>query len=149
MSTQKSALYREAIRAALMCRAGNAPDASMVAEATLNIWHQITAWLAPVIGARGVEVLFSRSLHLTSSAFPWLVNAGDHGDNAALLAGLRACLTGSAANVATEASYTLLVTFTELLSTLIGESLTERLLRPVWALPSPTSAQETESCTPK
>jgi len=147
MSTLKSELYREAIRRALMCRAGTPPDASVVAEATLNIWQQMVAWLAPVIGARGVEVLFSRSLHLMSSAFPWLVIAGDHGNNVALLASLKARLADSETNDAIEASYTLLVTFTELLSTLIGESLTERLLRPVWAHPPPTStsAQETES----
>ena len=142
MPTPKSELYREAIRGALMDRAGNAPDASVVAEATLNIWHQMAACLAPVIGARGVDVLFHRSLHLTSKAFPSFVIVGEHGDNAALLASLKARLAGSQSSDALALSLALMVSFTELLSILIGESLTQRLLRPVWALPPPTSNQE-------
>ena len=128
-----------------MSRAGNARDASAVAEATLNIYHQISALLAPIIGVRGLDALFSRSLHLTSKAFPWLVIAGDNTDKAALLAILKARLAGSETNDAIEASYALFVTFTELLSALIGESLTRLLLSPVWALPSQKNDQETKS----
>ena len=51
--------------------AGEAPDASAIAEATLNTWRQVAARLAPVIGARGVDALFSRSLHVTSQDLPW------------------------------------------------------------------------------
>ena len=145
MPTLKSDFYSEAIRRVLISRAGTAPDAGMVAEATLNIWRQMAAWLAPIIGIRGVEVLFSRALQLTSRAFPCLVITGDQGDSAALLASLKANLAASATNDAMEAGHALLVTFTELLSTLIGESLTRRLLSPVWAFPSPISEQETES----
>jgi hypothetical protein len=138
-------LDREAIRGSLMSRAGNAPDASAVAEATLNIYHQISALLAPIIGVRGLGAIFSRSLHLTSKAFPWLLIAGDNGDNAALLAIFKDRLAGSETNDAIEASYALLVTFTELMSAMIGESLTRLLLRPVWALPSQKIDQETKS----
>lgn len=145
MSTPKSELNREAIRDALMCRAGNGPDANAIAEATIEIWHQVADQLIPVIGAGGFDVLFNRSLHLTCTAFPWLTILGDKRDRTALLANIKARLAGGETNHAIEASYTLLVTFTELLSTLIGESLTQRLLNPVWALPSPTSAQETKS----
>ena len=145
MSTTKSDLCREAIRRALAHSAGGDPDASAVAEATLSIWHQVAALLAPVVGARGVEILFSRSLHLTSAAFPWLATAGDQGDNAALLASIKTRLAGRGTDVAVEASYTLLVTVTELLATLIGESLTERLLGPVWVPTPPTSEKETKS----
>jgi hypothetical protein len=52
------------------------------------------------------------------------------------------CLTGQLASTAAEASYMLLLTFTELLATLIGESLTTRILAPVWAPPSFSSGQE-------
>lgn len=145
MSTPKSTLDREAIRRALMYRAGNTPDANEVGEATLKIWQQMVTWLAPVIGMRGVIVLFSRSLHLTNSAFPGLALTGNHVDNDALLLSLKARLASTETDDAIEASYVLLVTFTELLSTLIGESLTEQLLRPVWIFSPPTSEQETES----
>lgn len=143
MSTTDS--YRETIRITLAERAGDAPDASAVAEATISTWHQVASHLIPVIGAGGVDVLFNRSLHLTCTAFPWLTILGDHRDNTVLFASLKARLTGRDPDAAVEASYTLLVTFVELLMSLIGESLTERLLSSVWEPPLPTSEQENES----
>lgn len=134
---------RKTIRITLARRAGEAPDASTVAAATLNIWQLMAAKLEPVIGATGVEVLFVRALHLTSAAFPWLVIAETQ--SAALLAGVKTQLAEQEINAATEAASTLLVTFTELLSTLIGESLTERLLAPVWVPSSQVSRKETVS----
>ncbi len=146
MSRPESELYSKVIRKALIGRAGKSPDASDVAEATLHIWRQMATWLAPVIGVRGVEVLFSRTLHLTSRTFPQLIIAEDqHRDIISLLASLKVRLIeGNKTNDAIEASSCLLVTFTELLATLIGKSLTEQLLRPVWKLPSAPPEQETE-----
>lgn len=146
MSTPKNERNRAAIRGALVHRAGNVPDAGAVANATLELWNQVAALLAPVIGTRGVDVLFSRSLYLTGSVFPLLViAAGDQRDMADLLGGVNARLASCETNEAIEASHALLVTFTELLATLIGESLTEQLLRPAWAVSPPASVQETES----
>ena len=144
-TTTNSDLLREAIRRTLANRAGSAPDARAVAEGTLSIWSQVAAQLVPVNGARGVEVLFSRSLHLTSAAFPWLAIARNSGDSVGSLASFTARLEAREAAAAAEASHALLVTFTELLATLIGESLTQRLLSPVWAPPSSTSEQELAS----
>lgn len=138
-------LRREAIRRTLVHRAGLAPDASAVAEAALIACQQVSAQLAPVIGARGVNVLFRRALHLASTAFPWLAMAEDHGDNANLFATIKARLAGREPEAAQEASHALLSTFTEMLATLIGESLAERLLGPVWASPSPAHDQENAS----
>lgn len=129
MSTTDS--YREAIQRTLTQRAGDAPDASAVAEAAISKWQQVAARIIPVIGVGGVYVLFNRSLHLTCTDFPWLTIVGDHRDNVALLASLKTRLAGREADAAAEASYTLLVTFVEILTTLIGESLTKRLLDPV------------------
>lgn len=144
-STTNSELSQEAIRKTLAHHAGSVPDASAVAEATISIWHQIVIRLAPVIGAHGVDVLFRRSLYLASAAFPWLATADDPGDSAALFANIKTRLEGRETNVAMEASYTLLVTFTELLTSLIGESLTERLLGPVWVAPAAIPEKETVS----
>jgi hypothetical protein len=144
MSTTSDDPHREAIRGALARSAGEAPDASAIAEATLDAWRQVAARLAPVIGARGVEALFGRSLHVTGKAFPGFVaTAGNDGNGAALLAGLKACLAAQEPAVAAAAGQALLVNFTELLATLIGASLTERLLAPVWLPPSPESERET------
>ncbi len=132
-----------AIRGTLARCAGEAPDASAIAEATLNTWRQVADRLAPVIGVRGVDALFSRSLHVTSKTFPWLAVAGNDGNGAARLAGLKARLAGQEPTAAAEAGHALLLNFTELLATLIGAPLTERLLAPVWLPPSPESEWET------
>jgi hypothetical protein len=139
MPTADRGLYREAIRATLANRAGNAPTAGEIAETMINTWLQVAARLSPVIGVRGTDVLFGRSLHLTSIAYPWLAMAGNQGDRASLLSIIKTRIEGCEADAAADAGYALLTTFVELLTTLIGESLTERLLDPVWAPPPPTS----------
>jgi len=138
-------LALEALRRTLAQRAGAVPDARAVAEATLSIWDQVAYRLAPVIGARGVDALFSRSLHLTSAAFPWLAVVGEQGHRDAQLASLKARLAGRETDAATAAASALLATFSELLVTLIGESLTGRLLDPVWAVPPTAFKRETTS----
>lgn len=146
MSTPKNESNRAAIRGALVQRAGDAPDGGAVAKATLELWNQVVTLLAPVIGTRGVEVLFSRSLHLTGRDYPLLaMAAGDQRDMASLLGVVNTRLASCEMNEAVETSHSLLVNYTELLSTLIGESLTEQLLRPAWAVPPLASVQETES----
>ncbi len=134
-------IRREAIRRTLAHRAGATPNASTVTEAALSTWQQLAARIEPVIGARGVDALFDRSLHLTSKTFPWLAVTADHGNSTASLASLWGSFETREPTVATEASVALLGTFTELLVSLIGESLTERLLGLVWMLPH-TPGQE-------
>jgi hypothetical protein len=112
------------------------------AEATAAVWRLMATQLAPVIGARGLDALYGSALHQTSVEFPWLAVAVDRGGSASPLPSLMVCLTGQLASTAAEASYALLLSFTELLAALIGESLTTRLLAPVWAPPSFFSGQE-------
>ena len=149
MSTPKGELCREAIRRTLIHRTENVSDACVVAEAAHHLLQQMVARLVPLIGDRGVYALLRRSLHLTGSFLPLLARTEPTESNATLLASLKADLAGREINAALGASSALLVTFTELLVTLIGESLAERLLSPVWGPLPPRSEQEIESCTTK
>lgn len=140
----ESELRRAAIRKTLTHHAGKKADANAIATATLHTWSLIATRLTPVIGVRGVDVLFRRALHLTQSAFPSImIVGGEEKESAALLARIKSSLAECKPTVAAEASYTLLVTFTELLTPLIGESLVARLLDPVWGASSPAPEQET------
>jgi len=134
---------QQAIGTLLARHAGKAPDAKAVAAAAAGIWSRVSAQLAPVIGARGVDVLIRRSVHLTSTAFPWLQLAEDHENDVPVLESLTTQLASQDASTAADVSRALLMTFTELLATLIGETLTERLLGPVWAPPPMAPQQET------
>jgi hypothetical protein len=107
--------------------------ASVPSVPTVEVWPRLAARLAPVIGARGVEALFSRSVYQTSLLFPWLVVHDDGENGVALLDSIRARFVAQDAYTAAEANRALLLALTELLTSLIGESLTKRLLDPVCA----------------
>lgn len=145
MSPTKNLICREMIRRTLAHHAGTAPDPDTVAEATFIIWNLVATQLTPVIGTKGVDILFRRSLHLTTFSFPWLAMAEAFEDTPSMLSSTKTRLASQETRVSTEAGCALLITFTELLKTLIGESLTGRLLGKIWVSPSPTTEQETLS----
>jgi hypothetical protein len=146
MPTTHARQLRDTIRTTLEQRTGSLRDANATSEATAAMWRLVEAQLVPVIGARGLDVLFRRALHQTTTVFPWLSASVDRGGSAGPLPSLMACLATQPRSAVVEATYALLLTFAELLTTLIGESLTERLLTPVWAAPpSLASDQETAS----
>ena len=145
MSTTNNPLYGEPIRRTLTHHAGDSPDSRAVAEATLIIWNLVSNRLAPVIGTKGVDVLFRRSLHLAAAVFPLFSIPGAQADNTSLFENIKGRLADQKIAAAMEAGCTLLITLTELLTTLIGESLTERLLGTVWVSPSHSSKQENVS----
>ena len=122
-----------AIRTKLSRLSGDESDPAAVAGAALVTWNEVAAQLAPVIGGGGVEALFRRALHLTARALPWLADEPADGDIDASLARFKARLAKRDAAGAMEASLALLATFTALLASLIGDSLTDRLLISVWA----------------
>lgn len=125
-------MNHEVIRRTLVQRAGTTPDVNAVTESTLGTWQEMAARLAPVIGTHGVDALFRRSLHITSRVFPCFDIEDKELNGPALLNGIKARLALSDAATVAEASHALLVNFTVLLASLIGESLTERLLEMVW-----------------
>lgn len=137
-------LCSEAIRRTLAQRAGGAPDASAIAEAVFGTWCLVADRLAPVIGAKGVDILFRRALHLTSKTFPWLGIVEGYGNSTTLVASLKGRFQSHGTAVAMEAGAALLGTFTELLTNLLGSPLTERLLGPVW-LPLPREPEQETS----
>ena len=111
-------------------------SAEQVADAIVAICLEIDQTLHPTIGHRGVAALFNRSLSLTAAAYPWLAR-----DQPGVLAAfdpsaLKAALVQQSAAEAAAGGLALFQSFRELLASLVGASLTERLLRSVWAHPS-------------
>ena len=116
--------------------AAHGADAGQIADAASAAWIAIHAALSPVIGPRGSAALYQRSLHVTRALYAWLPVAyeaaaepGDFGALRSALA-LQTAVDGAAAHDA------MLHTFLDLLTALIGEPLSERLLQDVWAPPS-------------
>ncbi len=120
------------IAAFLAHRAGATATASQIADATAAAWHQIDAALTPIIGSRGVAALFKRSLHLNRQDHPCLAAMLESVQTTLDVAPLKSVLAQQSSAEAAAAGGEVLQTFYELLSNLVGPSLTERLLRSVW-----------------
>ena len=107
-------------------------DAEQLADAIVAVWLDIDQALHPIIGRRGVAALYHRSLKLTAATHPWLA-VGHAGAQAAVEpSALRAALVQRAPAEAAAAGGALFETFHGLLASLVGESLTQRLLHAVW-----------------
>ncbi len=126
------------VTASLAFRVSQSDDASHVALAIGSAWNDIERALTPVLGRRGVAALYKRSLHLNAAAYPWLAQMPAGADDALAidLLPLRSMLARQSGTAAAEVGAVLIHTFIELLSDLIGNSLSERLLGSVWASPS-------------
>jgi hypothetical protein len=132
------------IAAALARRVEQGAQAAQIATMIVRAWGEIDIALSPIIGQRAVAALYKRCLYLTETAYPWPVGMHDGIQTAVDLAPLESLLAqrGSAESAARGGA--LLQTFCDLLTSLLGPSLTERLLHSVWAnLLSGPPAQDT------
>ena len=112
----------------------------------VSIWRSIDTVLSPIVGQRGVAMLYKRSLYLVSSAHPWLAELHEGSQPTMDLAALASVFAQQNSQQACAAGGAFLQTFHELLSSLIGPSLSERLLRPVW--PSFSSGPPAQDTSP-
>jgi hypothetical protein len=122
---------------------GAGANAEAVTEAAIRTWDEIARQLAPIIGEGGFRALSARALHLTRSTYPWLA-AQEAEQTSSPFTNLGVSLQRCGYSEARDASNALLVTFTELLATFIGQGLTTRLLRSVRADSSSKPAQDTK-----
>jgi hypothetical protein len=120
-------------------------DAVQIADTSVAVWQSIDRALNPVVGPKGLAALYHRSLTLTIPHHAWLGDAR-RGDalSAMDLAALQSTLAQQPAAEAAAASVDHFRAFRELLASLVGAALTERLLGTVWDHSSGTPpAQDT------
>lgn len=120
------------IVASLAHRVGPNADTAKTAQAIVSTLQDMDAALTPIIGQQGVVALYRRSLHLCASTHPPLVSTCDKVPSGMDLTALTSVLVEQSEADALFFGEVLLTTFYELLTTLIGPSLTARLLRDVW-----------------
>jgi hypothetical protein len=119
------------IQAPIAELAAIAADAGRVAQAAAFTWREIHTVLSPVIGPGGVTALYQRSLYLTRTAHPCLAAVREDPLRPAEFTALQTALSQQTSANAAAANGALLQTFCDLLTNLIGASLTDRLLRSV------------------
>ena len=129
--------------APLAHRAGPSASAAEVAAAINVIGQEINDTLLPIIGNGGVMALHSRSIHLASTRYSWMASLRNNKPSGFGGEALSALLAQQEASLALAAGEDFLQIFHDLLVSLIGRSLTERLLRAVWpSNSSGSSAQD-------
>jgi hypothetical protein len=98
----------------------------------LEPWLRLARHLSPLIGESGFCALYGRTVRLVLPRFAWLPTNPSPKSIPGLVAVLQETLSSVDIAVATEANTALLHTFTKLLSALIGDALTIRLLNSAW-----------------
>ncbi|HEY0199810.1 MAG TPA: hypothetical protein VGC19_14950 [Rhodanobacter sp.] len=107
-------------------------DAARIAAGAASVWRAIDGALSPIIGRGGVAALYKRSLYLARSEHACLADVYEAMSTPGEYVALQSALSQQTTVDAVAAVRGLLHTFHGLLTHLIGESLTERLLRSAW-----------------
>jgi len=123
-------------------RYGKDANSIQIADAAALIWSDISIALSPVIGQRGVETLTKRCLHLQKFHYPSLKTISDEKILLSDFHALHSVLINETNTNALLINNALLNTFYELLSNLIGASLTLQLLHSVVDTPSNGNAEQ-------
>ena len=115
--------------------------------ATVRIFETLHRDLSPLVGEAGFLALFARCVRLTGLAMPpsgdaYPVHAAQIRD--AWIASVRACLGSLEPDEVPAVGAALLGQFAVLLTTLIGASMTQRLLHDAWPNSFPIEADATE-----
>ncbi|MEO7050534.1 MAG: hypothetical protein ABI128_02610, partial [Rhodanobacter sp.] len=116
----------------MFARQSAGADASRAAAMAVALWKNVGRTLSPIIGQAGVDALFKRSIYLSRGAQPCLASVFDNPAQPDALAALQTAFAQQPGATAVAANIVLLQNFQDLLTSLIGLSLTERLLRLVW-----------------
>ena len=114
--------------------------AAQIATAIKSAWRAIERALWPILGKAGVAALLQRSVLLASKSYPWLPSEAAAPTE---IEHLFDVLSRQPADVAADVGGAILQAFNDLLTILVGNSLTERLLGSVWdTLSSGMTAQD-------
>lgn len=123
-------------------RVAQGASSADVATAIISSWLSIDIALTPIIGQGGVVALYKRGVYLTTPHFPWLNDALKIAPPPLDFSVLKSVLLLQN-SIDAAGGGALLKNFYELLASLIGPALTERLLQSAWTNPfSGESAQD-------
>lgn len=107
------------------------------ADAAIALWTPLAIHVISIVGEAGFDSLYARSVFLTQSTFPWLVVSSPSLNTSHHFAALTASFEGQPSDQARAANCLLLITFTNIMASLIGEALTTRILSSAWRYDAP------------
>jgi hypothetical protein len=103
-----------------------------VADTAIVLWEQMATKIISIVGEGGFNSLYARSLFLTVSHHPWLESGALSPQTGQRFSELKKCLAGQTPAQVVAGTTLLLITFTDILASLIGEQLTVRILQSAW-----------------
>lgn len=101
-------------------------------EPSAGIWRPLATQVIAIVGVGGFDSLYARSVFLTQQRFSWMAAGCDAPSDDSRFANLTASLDTATPELARAANYLLLITFTDILASLVGEPLTARVLDSAW-----------------
>ncbi len=102
------------------------------ASAAVDLWVQMAIQIVSIIGENGFHSLYARSVLLAQPQFPWLIIDSPLTEGIDRFAELKKCYAGQIPAQTNEANGLLLINFTDILASIIGEQLTGNILRLAW-----------------
>ena len=112
--------------------ASEGANSERIAYRAALAWRNLDVALSPIIGQGGVMALFRRSVSMTRTTHPRLASMQEEPDQLETFAALQAALSQQTGVDAAAGNSAVLRKFLDILTSLIGESLAERLLSSVW-----------------
>lgn len=116
-----------------------------VAVVALDLWQLMATKIISIIGEGGFNSLYARSLFLSQASFPWLDAASSSPQTDTRFVALKQCFEAQTPAQVCSANSLLLITFTDILESLIGEPLTTSILRSAWGSEELTAPQNDAS----
>lgn len=113
-----------------------------VADTAINLWEQMATQIISVVGEGGFNSLYARSVFLAQSTFSWLAVGSLSAQSDDRFAELKMSFEGQKPEQVGEANSLLLITFTDILASLIGEQLTTSILRSAWGFDASNRADK-------
>ena len=100
-----------------------------VADAAIDLWEQMATQIIFIVGEGGFNSIYAHSIFLIQSTFPWLAADSLSPQTDHRFAELKISLEGQTPEQTNAGNSLLLITFTGILASLIGEQLTSLILR--------------------
>lgn len=120
------------MEAALVSLAAAGASSGEIAETAVKKWRELAVVLSPIIGQQGVTALYKRALHLIRDDYPWLLSNDDGEPVVDDFSSLEKALANRSSTEASAANLALYKSFHTTLVSLIGASLTDRLIASIF-----------------
>lgn len=101
-------------------------------NAAIKLWEQMATEIVSIVGEIGFNSLYSRSLSLTQATFPWVAASSKLPLADQRFPELKVDFERQPPDIVSAANCLLLITFTDILASLIGEQLTTTILSSAW-----------------